>query len=343
MITLDDVAKKAGVSASTVSIVVNDRKVRGVSISPATRERVLHFAREMGYTPNGLARAMATGKNRVIGLIKDDVSTELAMRIMVGAQTECEKSGYLIKPFQLPDLSDCHDVAERCLSQRVAGIILINLPDDAAKYIWEKASSSNVPVIMLDQLPVEDFGVRITSDDEMGVRLMCDHLIKMGHHRIGYIGGDPGNNLSNMRKEYVRAAMDERGVPVFEQDIHDGSWGDPEPVNVSVGKLLGRPDQDRPTALFCAGDATAMMAIRAARRMGFDLPREISITGYSNARYAYLCDPSLTTVAQDFEGMGRTAVRYLLGSANASGSTVVRIPTSLVVRESVGVGPFYNH
>jgi DNA-binding LacI/PurR family transcriptional regulator len=340
MITLEDVAKSAGVSASTVSIVVNNRKVRGVSVSPATRDRVLNVAREMGYTPNGLARAMATGKNKVFGIIKDDFASEIATNIMVGAMEECDKLGYLLKPFKLPQPSESRIIAERCLGQRVAGLMLVNVPQDAAREIWEIALTAQVPVVMLDQVPTDDFGIRITSDDEMGIRLMLDFLIEEGHKRIAFMSGDHGYPLSDLRMDTFRTALTERGLPVFDSDILYGSWGLPDQVEVSVASLLNRPKENIPTALFCAGDGMAMMAIREARRLGFNVPYDLAVAGYSNADYAYLCDPALTTVSQDFVGMGRIAALHLLGSPSASEKALIRMPTRLVVRNSVYGGPF---
>ncbi|MDR3707350.1 MAG: LacI family DNA-binding transcriptional regulator [Capsulimonadaceae bacterium] len=338
MITLDDVAKQAGVSTSTVSIVVNNRHVRGVSVSPATRERVLHVAREMGYTPNSLARAVATGKNRVLGFIKDDLAAELAMRIMVGAQQECEIADYLIKPFQLSHPAIASDLVRKCLGQRVAGIIVVNLPDDALAIVLHEAKTAEVPVVMVDSPSPNASCIQITSDAEQGVRLMCGHLVEQGHKRIAFIGGPADSVVSQERKRIFRDACLEYGLDIREDMIVDTSWGETDIVKAAVAPLLARPVEHRPTALFCAGDAIAMMSVKTARRCGLRVPKDVSVTGYSNASYAYLCDPALTTVAQDFVEMGRIAVRHVLALAAdkdcAAKSAIVKVPTSLVVRES---------
>ena len=148
MITLEDVAKHASVSASTVSIVVNDRKVRGVSISAATRQRVLEAAKELGYTPNSLARAVATGKNRVFAFLTDNPTAEISLRAMIGAQEESDKNDYMIKPFRWPkDEEQWKASITKIIGQRVAGVVLISIADDSLKFIVDSISRCGLPFV----------------------------------------------------------------------------------------------------------------------------------------------------------------------------------------------------
>lgn len=337
MITLDDVAKEAGVSASTVSIVVNDRRVRGVSISDATRERVLHVARKMGYTPNSLSRALATGKTRVFGLIHQHAVSELLSRITFGAHEECEQIGHLIKPFPLrePELAD--SVVQNCLSERIVGIIICNLDEHSSSTVIREASRAGVPVAAVDSPVVSVPCTQVTSDSEHGVRIMCDYLVSLGHRRIGFIAGPADSAISISRKASFRAACLANAVDARPEDIVDSHWGDSEVVTKAVTPLLLREPARRPTALFCAGDAIAMMVIRAARSCGLRIPEDLSVVGFSNMSFAYLCDPPLTTVAQDFNEIGREAIRRLradAASGMSSETAIVKVPTTLVVRGS---------
>ncbi len=337
MITLDDVAKEARVSTATVSIVVNDRHFRGVRVSPATRERVLDVARQLGYTPNSLARAVATGKNRVFGFIKDDFDSELSMRIMVGAQEEGEAQDYLIKPFRLNKTELAKDVITRCLGQRVAGMILVNLADEALEIVLRETEKAHLHVVTVDTPSYDGSCVNVRSDAAQGIRLAIEHLAGLGHKRIGFIAGPAGAIVSEERKAYFFAACKELGIGVPDNYVVDSSWGDYEPVEGAVSAILSSGAGRRPTALFCAGDPIAMMTIKAARRGGLVVPRDLSIVGYSNASFAYLSDPSLTTVAQDFVEMGRVAVRYLLEVTttpnHAAATAEIKLPATLIVRE----------
>ena len=339
MITLGDVAKKAGVSSSTVSIVVNNRQVPGVSVSAATRERVLQVARQMGYTPNSLARAMATGKNRVFAIVKEELVSEIGSRILNGAQQESARANYLVKPFQLNEPDAALELVQSCLSQRVAGMILVNLPDAVVDVFCREAQLASVPVVMVDDLPRNRAGLQITSDNRGGVRQMCEFLLKAGHREIGFIGGPEESWVSQERKRYFRETLAEHGLSVPDEFVADACWARHDIVEPAVARMLDPAREKRPTALFCAGDAIAMMAIRAARKLGYALPWDLSVTGFMNATYSYLSDPSLTTVGQDFEEMARIGVRYLEGCAAGQmpplSDEIVRVPTKLVVRESV--------
>ncbi len=342
MVTLNDVAKHASVSPSTVSIVVNNRNVRGVSISPATRERVLESARQLGYTPNSLARAVATGKNRVFAYITDNPTAEISLRTMIGAQEEADNHDYMIKPFRWPKAPELWTSAiTKIMGQRIAGAVLISIEADSLTFLVEEFSRRQLPFVQIDDCQTESVGTSVISDDESGIREVVNAMIEMGHRDFGYIGGPKDSRIAAERKRYARIAIQNQGLTVHDEWIVDGSWEDSSVVRPLVKRIIGNASS-RPSVLVCASDWTAMMALRAIREAGLSVPTNISVTGFADFAGSYLADPSLTTVRQPFEQMGSIAVRQLMAAGEMPTShmpTVHKVPTKLILRESTGHGP----
>jgi LacI family transcriptional regulator len=340
MVTMADIAKKACVSRSTASFVLNNRQAE-MRISDETRQRVLDAARDLGYRRNELARAVGSGKNYVLGFVKMG-AVEQEAQLMEGVLKATAEADYLLKV--LPgDETLYQGVAHRCVEQRLAGVVTRSFREAAATTAFlEELEAYGIPVVFVD----DDLAIPgtscVTSDDEHGYRLTVEHLAGLGHRRIAFLAGDSVHPQSVFRKESYRRRMAECGLSVPEGSVLDTDW------EVARCELLTRQlfenQSHPPTALICAGDKLAAVALRTLWRLGLRVPEDVSVIGYSDFSFAALLNPALTTISQPFEEMGAVATRILLkrlqNPANAEElpSRVV-LPTQLIVRESTSVAP----
>jgi len=340
MITMRDIAVRAGVSRSTVSFVLND-KHSAMGVNEDTRRRVLEVASELGYRRNELARAVVTGKNRVFGFVVPGfgLESEVVSRILAGVMDEAEARHYAVQVIRLARPDD--EIIRRCVELRPTGLLCIQTGPETLRHLRQEVSRFGIPIAVLDSSPQLEGGSRVLSDDLAGCRQAIDHLADLGHARIAYVGGDPKTVVSRLREEGYLAAMAGRHLPVLGGYVENGYWN-AEATEAATVRLLEDPE-DAPSAIFCADDKTAMVVCRTARRLGRSVPGDLSVVGFADLAMAAYADPPLTTVAQPFPEMGRVAVRRLL--AAAAGETPPPedpgvplpdelVPTHLVVRRS---------
>jgi len=333
-----EIAKRAGVSRATASLVINDRDA-AVRISAATRLRVLAVAEEMGYRRNELARAVVTGKNFVLGMLERPSGLEQKACIMGGALAAADAYGYHIKVWPWPEREKIMEVARRCVEQRLAGLVVIRPTDVDIDELHAELTRYNIPMVLVDDHLAQPWAINIASDDEQGSRQAMSHLIELGHRRIACVAGKRPDSLSAIREQSYRAAMNACGLPVPDGYVLSNNWsfaGTEECI-----RRLFCTGQEPPTALFmAAGDAYAAVAIRMLRGMEIAVPRDVSVLGYADLGLAEVIDPPLTTISQPFSDMGRVAVEVLMsliaspGNSNKQLSPNYLMPTRLIVRTS---------
>lgn len=340
MITMRDVADKAGVSRSTVSFVLNNRAREDGTISDETRLRVLEVASELGYRRNELARAVSAGKSRMIGLLTHQSAYEPVARVLEGALIEAENYGYTLKVLRMQRDDVREDDIRRCVELRLAGVIVMYNEEVSSPHLHQQLLDYNIPVAIVDNTLKGNWEVRVLSDDREGCRLAIEHLASLGHRRIACISGAPHIPSAVIRAEAYREAMTNLGLAVPANYVVWGGW-EIELARIAVQQLLQMSEAERPTAIFCAGDLIAAVAMREARKAGLRVPEQLSVVGYANFQMAEITDPPLTTVVQPFEEMGRVAVRHLLGwhECKQKNETVEVVSTRLVVRESTAPAP----
>jgi DNA-binding LacI/PurR family transcriptional regulator len=339
MITISDIASRAGVSRTTVSYVLNGRE-SGVRISEETRQRVSAAAAELGYRRNALAHAVTTGRNPVLGFLACAPEGELVARLLAGALDEAEESGYFIKVLRLRHNTVNAEVIERCAELRLAGVIVLYLDTEQLKYLHGEMARYGIPVAVLDDSFPQERGVRVVSDDIDGCRQAIAHLVALGHTKIACISGPQASGCASLREEGYRLAMREHGLQAPESYLQRGDWD--EDVTEAATRALLSSEHGRPSAIVCAGDEWAMVAARTLRRCGLRVPEDVSVIGFGDIRTARLWEPPLTTVAQPFQEMGRLAVKRLIAQAEAPDSSTISrstpieeaLPTQLVVRQS---------
>ncbi|MES2459104.1 MAG: LacI family DNA-binding transcriptional regulator [Armatimonadota bacterium] len=339
MVTMSDIARRVGVSQATVSYVLSGRQ-SGVRVRDEMRQRILQTAADLGYRRNDMARAMSSGKSYVLGFVTRIAGQESSARMMVGAQEVASENGYSIQLMPLHGKSPDYAAAfARLAEQRVAGVLALNLKVDAIELLRQETERFEIPIAFMDDPPPLDWAMRVISDDRGGLRLALEHLIALGHHRIGFVSAQRESPLAEQRRALFLDLMAEYGLPVPNEFVLATDWVKPEIVEPAVHALLapGRPRETYPTAFLTAGDLMAMVTMRTARALGYRVPQDLSVVGFADFISATFADPPLTTIAQPFEEIGRCAARYLLDCAHAtnpgSGAEIV-IPTYLVVRAS---------
>ncbi len=341
-ITMQDIARESGFSPTTVSMVLNGRAEK-YHISTEAEEKIRAVAKKMGYYRNAIARAMITGKSKVIAFITPEVSNEYTAKILEGCVQESHKADYFTKIF-LFDGSDPDGFSEALTSSleyRCAGIFLHGINDQMLEILARAVKKNPIPVVNLDSSArFMDWSITISSDDEQGCALAVSHLREFGHERIGYLSFAGDNPYLVRRLAGYKSAMSEAKLPVCANYIQLGEIvaDGTVPDYTRVLSTFFEGKAPAPTAIACSSDALAILAMRSLKAIGKRVPEDISVVGFSDMLIASYSTPSLTTIAQDFKEIGRTAFRCLdetisEGTKYTPGK-LLKLPVRLVARES---------
>jgi len=247
----------------------------------------------------------------MIGLLARRFDSEMQMNILCGVREIAAEQGFLLKLLQVPDEDEkAQEVIAQCAEQRLAGVVAVNLPPRTLEHLRRETSNYNIPVALLDDVPEQNWALQVECDDESGICEAVDHLRALGHSRMSLLVGPLDSPLARRRESIFRRVIEERGLTLPETCVRRGDWWAPEVNEPLVRELMNV--KPRPTALLCSSDWMAMAALRTIRGEGLDVPRDISVIGFSNHRFAHFADPPLTTIHQPFHEMGQRAMTLLL-------------------------------
>ena len=331
-VTQKQIAHELGISHQLVSFALNGSG----NVAPKTREEIVATAARLGYRPNELARTMATGKSRVLGLVRGE-QTEHGGWILAGAIEAANELGYMSKILFTPHNEVPSQVFDHFIEWRLAALIAVSMNPQTLNYLCEKSKERQIPLAIIDNVPHDFHGVYATSDEYQGIHQVVEHLVAQGHHDIGFLGGEPQTASSINREAAFRAVVAGFGLPVRESWILQSDWYQMPLIEAAVQSFLSG---EMPTAIVCAGDPLAMAMIRGARAAGVQVPQQLSVTGFANFDLSAFADPPLTTVEQSFAQMGRLAVQSLIARLEDQSTTEFsedsqqKIPTRLIVRGS---------
>ena len=322
--TIRDVAERAGVSVATVSKVLNGR----YGVSAATFAHVQTVIDELGYQSSIVASSLRSHRTNVVGILVADLepfSTEL----LKGAARAVRDTPYELVVYSAGGRAADRVGWERRYLSRLGGTLI-----DGALLVTPTVVDAQVgiPVVAVDPHTGDSGVPTIASDNLHGARLATEHLIELGHRRIGFIAGRADLESSRLRHEGYRLALAEAGIELDPTLVGEGSFEE-EPSHDSARALLLGPEP--PTAIFAANDLSALGVLAAAAELGLDVPSELSIVGFDNVPESVMTEPPLTTVDQSIQVMGRRAVEMLL--ALLGGADVpqrITLPTRLVQRRS---------
>lgn len=332
-VTIYEVAREAGVSTATVSRVINDRR----HVREATRQRVEAAMDRLGYVANRQARGLAGGRSRVIGLLVHELGTSYFTQIIRGIDDAAAGIGYdlMLYTSHARREAEARHAAEMARGP-VDGMIFV-FAVDPSQYV-DTLRRQGMPFVLLDHsqdLPGVTF---IAAANRSGARKAIDHLIDLGHQRIGFITGKPGVNSTRERLAGYRDALRAADIEFDEALVLSGDFLEAQGYAATQKLLVLEP---RPTAIFTSADTAAFGAIKAIRDAGLSVPGDISVVGFDDIPEASLVMPPLTTVHQPLLEMGATAVRHLQRLMDEPDTAPCRaeLQTELVVRESSGPPP----
>ncbi|MFI7701983.1 LacI family DNA-binding transcriptional regulator [Nonomuraea sp. NPDC049480] len=325
--TLASVAASAGVSVATVSKVLNGRR----DVAPATRSLVESLLREHGYVPRSSRRERAEASATVEMWV--DELCAYSTEIIKGTIEAGSESGVAVVVTNSPTVTGSATSWARDLvaAGRRAMITLTSGPTSIQLAALSKA---RLPVVVIDPLNLpETSATSVGSTNFAGGLAAAKHLLGLGHRRIAYLGGPATSSTNQARMHGYRAAMEAAGVPVLPEYVRAEGFCYPHGVKAGAALLDLHP---APTAIFAAGDESALGAIQAARARGLRIPEDLSVVGFDDTELATMTSPQLTTVRQPLREMGAVALRTSLRLA--AGEKVeyrhVELATELVVRGS---------
>jgi LacI family transcriptional regulator len=326
--TIADIAREAGVSKATVSRVLN-QSLDGVGVE--TRLRIKEIMEQRQFEPCGVARGLATGKTRSVGLVVPDIADPFFPLLIRGIEAALGNRGYglFLCDAHLDPLKEKEHL--RMLAEkRVDGVILNSTLSDADGP-WDALDHRSIPYVLLDRMvdaPESAYGV--FTDNRLGARMATEHLLKNGR-RLAFINGPAGLAISKLRRQGVEDALRARGLGWQAVRTANGDY------SLESGERalesLWEPGTVAFDAVFAANDRMAIGAMRALQRRGILVPDDVEVVGFDDIETARLVEPPLTTVAQPAFEMGRRAAEVLLaliGGESPTQRTIVLEPTLMI-------------
>jgi LacI family transcriptional regulator len=300
-VTLADLAREAGTSASTASRALSGRGY----VSPVARDRLLEVAERLGYVPNASARTLKQRTSRVVGVAVSDLGNQFYARLAAGIEQTLREADY-----QMVLVSDNSDrdqelaCARAFLAMRAAGVIITPADRAAAELL----ARNGVDVVEVDRRLAEVRCDAVVIDNELGGRLATGHLLGLGHRRIGLLVADTDWTTDAGRLQGYRAAHAEAGVALDERLIVPIGFHAPD-TESRIAALL---EEHAPTALFAANNLLAEHAWNVLRERGLRLPDDVSLVGFDDVQWTSMVEPGITVVAQPTDELGRRAAALLL-------------------------------
>jgi LacI family transcriptional regulator, galactose operon repressor len=332
--TIRDIAQLAGVSVATVSRVMNDRP----DVSPETRDAVLRHVREHNFTGNRSARALSVGRTGLVGLTMPLIRADYFAAILAGAlEAVHEQEMRLVLCATLHEHDREVSLLEQLTDGSTDGAIVI-LPEESSEELAALQAGSYPFVVADPRVPLDAGIPAVSAAHRAGAKAGTDHLVALGHRRIGFITGPRGWAASEERIEGHHAALAAAGVLPSAELVATGDFEAPSGYTAAA-TLLDLPNP--PTAIFASNDNMAVGTLRAARERGLSVPNDLSVVGFDDAELASIVTPSLTTVRQPLAELGRTAVSLLMRLIDRQRVETLRVElgTRLVVRDSTAAPP----
>jgi len=326
--TIRDVAERAGVSIATVSRVLNDR----ADVSVETRERVREVARSVGYSADPAARALATQRTRLVGVVVGDNAGHRDLSLVFFGKVLAAISRRLAHA----EYEALLQAIDGGVQHRFDAAILIGLDGDDP--LVAELSDRDIPLVGVDVRISGGRSAFVGSDHADGVRLALAHLYALGHRRIAHLAGAANTLAGADRIAAFRRETDRLGLALSDEYVREGDFSSASGYRETCS-LLALPE--RPTAIVAASDLMALAALQAIRDVGLEPATDVAIVGFDDLEAAALAHPPLTTIRQDRQELGTVAAERaieLIEDPEASPPATV-LPVELVVRASSAPSP----
>lgn len=336
MATLTDVAQRAGVSVSAVSRVLSDAP--SARVSAQTRERIHAAARELGYRPNFAARALKFSRTNVIALVVPDLTNAIFTELMRGVEDEAHRLGYMVLLARAEGISEGDDVIPRLIGEGRVDGVLVQIGDTVREADIRRLVEGNLPLVFVNSTHPDHVG-SVILEDEAGIERATEHLLSLGHTRIGLINGLPSSDSARRRESGFLSAMRAAGISPSPEVITRFGY-DSQQGRAGLAALAALPEP--PTAVVVANINAAHGVLLEARRLGLRVPDDLSVVTMHDAWTAESTWPPLTAVRMPLYELGRSSMAAIVSriTDGVVGDQVVREKAPvLTVRESTAPPP----
>ena len=346
--TIDDIARIAGVSKTTVSRVLNHKP----DVDPATRQRILQIVQEQGYVPSIAASGLAGGHSRLIGMLVPSFTWPNIPDLMRGIAGVIEQTPYEMVLYSINETNTAQnrdEVINRIFATQLTAGLLAIFPGQEASASITRLYNKGFPVVVIDD-QVAQTTPWVSADNVTGAYLAVRHLVRLGHRRIAHIQGPPEYLVSQDRYNGYRQALLEAGITPDPALVLQGDFL-PLSGRTCASTFFEMPVETRPTAIFAATDQMAYGVLAAAEAYGLDIPQDVALVGFDDDEPSVHIRPPLTTVRQPSFEMGQRGIELLLSSLQAArerelegvsnppletAPARILLPTHLIVRASCG-------
>lgn len=330
MSSIRDVAKAAGVSVATVSRALSNPE----KVSPASIDKVHKAIEQVGYRPNMLARSFRSARSYAVVVLVPDITNPFFSEVIRAIEDRAQQKGYAVLLGDSRGQPEREKEYIRRVETRLADGIIQLRPDEA-----DKANVIPDDIAWVNACGCEStLGPRVRIDNRGAARSLVDYLISLGHTRIGVISGLKDNPHTTDRMAGYKEGLEAAGIAFDKSLIAEGDFTTWSGLSAAQHFCSMK---NRPTAVFCMNDEMAIGAIQTFKANGLRVPEDISVAGFDDISYARYCDPSLTTIAQPAEEIGKLAMDMLLrlieGEPLAQEEAI--LPAEFVLRKSTAPAP----
>ncbi len=342
-VTIRHVAERAGVSASTVSHVLNGNDQH---VGATKRARVLEVVRELNYRPNAIARSMVKRATATIGLVITELQNPLFVPVTEGVEDVLRAEGYQIILASATDWESEAQAIETLRTQQVDGFIFMSISQRYPSDHILKLKEEGFPVVVINRYLEDDTINRVQIDDRNAGYTATRHLLSLKHTRLGAITGALDQNFPRRsaleRHVGWQQAIQEAGLPSNPAWVADGQYtfeGGYQSMRRILAEIWPKPAAERPTAFFIANESMAVGALKALYEAGVRVPQELAIVTVGDPPFAAYTAPALTTIALPVVEAGQTAARILVENLKATTALPaqhITLTCHMNIRESCG-------
>jgi LacI family transcriptional regulator len=329
-VSITKIANQLGISPSTVSRALNDK----YGVNPATKEKVLEAAQQLGYVPNEMARELVSGKSQLVGIVLAEIGPEQRpplFELVPDMNQTLEGLGYeTIIRFFAPDTYATGDLDRLCRRRHIEGVLV--LPGFGAKHqISRDAASSETPCVVLGEDVLGTHCSSMGTDEIAGLQFAVAHLAAFGHRNIGFVNGPEGVTICRQRLEGYTKGLRDAGLPVKSEYIIHSDFSAPGGANAALALKSRAPEI---TAMCFANDMMALGAVSQFQMHQVSIPEDLSIVGYDNIYPIAYINPPLTSIAHN-RGVGTRCAELLYEMMQGAAGRQEFLAPKLIARDSV--------
>lgn len=337
-ITIYDIAKHLNISPTTVSRGLKDHP----TINIKTRKKIAEAARQLGYRSNTFASSLRSKRTQTLGVIVPRLNSNFMSSVLAGMENAASREGYnLIIAQSLEQADKEMENVMTMFNKRVDGLLVsLAYGTDSIRY-FDVFFNKKVPVIFFDRVASHPDSTSIIIDNFTAAYQVTTHLIMQGHKRIMHLGGNMLLNVYSERLRGYKQALQDHKLPFDEKLLMTGNLTEECGTNTAAQILKLKP-KDRPDAVFCANDTSAVYCMIALKNAGVRIPEDIAFAGFNNDPISRVIEPNLTTVNYPGYNMGQAAVtalaNHLNGETNITDTNTIVLRSELIIRASSGGG-----